>query len=357
MSRTPVEELQSRTGVEKREDETVQEYVDRVGANHDVDPDMVAGAHAYITEWYYSDNSPDEDGDFRTLLREAGRPDRRADAGDRVTDVASSSACPDETECDEQSDRAAEAEATVDAVPDTSRHRKRLGADKPRFKTGTEERGMARLLFRFVVIVAMAPVIGWLMARSLVPGYFLYDRVRALSTEMLGIPSIAAVDFVAIFGIGFYVGLLVLFVSDIKKCVQGMLLVLRTVLAFEVVGYLGVFFPSFEVSTLTVFGFGLGLVAGLAMDAGNPLAIDLRESTFQWPTLEGGVVSEFRYAALSLFCVASVVASFTGSTPVFSATEDRSLGLASEFWLHTTGRLKPPSVGETLASVLAGVES
>jgi len=315
MSRTPVEELESGTGIEKFEDETVREYVDRVGSEHDVDADTRERAHAYITEWYYADAPPEDDEAFRTLLRQARDAGESDDAGEQVTDPPEISP---ESEATVQAEPAPstepasagedvqEAGSGTEPSPEPPAHRESVST-QPRFKSGLEGGDSTRLLLRFAAIVVTAPVIGLLMARVWVPGNPLYDQIWRLMRQALGIPGAAAVDLLAVFGLGLYAGLLVLFIADIKKRVQGMLLVLGTVLAFGIVAYTGVFFPSLEFTPLNAVGLGLGFVAGLAMEAGQLLSLDVRESTFQRPTLDSGAVPEFRYAALTLFGLVALV--------------------------------------------------
>ena len=60
MATDPVEEIQSVSDTALRDEETVKEYVTRVGEDHDLDTQLVQGALLYVTEYYYSEGTPDD---------------------------------------------------------------------------------------------------------------------------------------------------------------------------------------------------------------------------------------------------------------------------------------------------------
>jgi len=376
MSQAPVDRLESTTDIEKREDETVREYVDRIGRNHDIDPEVVEHALTYITEWHYSETPPEDDDAFRSLLVEVsdGTEERdgvltSVDDGSSETDGATDS---DVDERDEESDDSIEPDshggteddskavarteaddygegesesksgptsgqqtgmkqrsvsATRDsALSDGAENGETLFQDGEQtesadqlssatteesatqgFKTGIQGKEPRKLLVRFVLIVATAPVIGSMMARAWVPGNVLYEESRALLTRILGLTGSAAVDLVAVFVGGFYLALLVLFLFDVKKRVQAVLLSLGTGLACGAVAIAGVFFPALAVTPLNGFSFLLGFAAGLTLELQQLVAIDFETSSFRRPTLENGTLPEFRNAATVLFGILAIV--------------------------------------------------
>lgn len=368
MRRTPVEELQTATGIEKADDETVQEYVERVGTTEDADSEVIEGALAYVTEWLYSDAPPDDDSAYQALLRQVetadAAPEESATAGaEDAESHASASSGQTATSVGEQAeqDRSREDDEQVESdrpvgdsehlkrelateegdhpgpdLPDEERPgvkseptsttgaadaldsrtellpgRTDSGDDATGFKSGLRGKEPRKLLVRFVAIVAIAPVVGAMIARAWVPGNALYDSGRALLSEVLGLSGPAAVDLVALFAGGLYVSLLAIFTLDVKKRVQGMLLLLGTAVSMVTVWWAGVFFPALELTTINGLSFALGIAAGLAIEAGQLRALDRERSTLRRPTLSTGAVPEFRYAAMVLFGVLSVVVSVT----------------------------------------------
>lgn len=185
---------------------------------------------------------------------------------------------------------------------------KQFGTQTPAegFKSGREGKEPLKLLLRFVVIVATAPVIGWMMGRAWVPGRALYASSRDLLTGALGLPFSTSLQLLASFGLGFYVGLLVLFTFDMKKRVQGLLLVVGSTLAVGVLTYMGVLLPNIDLAPLNLLGAGVGLVLGVALEYGQLTKIDWGSSTLQRPTLQSGKVPEFRLTALLLFGLLTV---------------------------------------------------
>lgn len=331
MSKQPVEQLQSETGIEKKDDETVHEYVERVGEEGEISPEIIEDALTYITEWHYSDAPPEDDSALQTLLRQIGDSESDAPESQTDTDISNNSdanrsrvnasgggsvidgqrhSSPDgpaqtvgnvSEEVDEDGEHVETETIGLSANSEVEQ------ADQSGFKSGIRGKKPRKLLLRFVAIVVTAPVIGWMIARAWVPGNQLYDQGQSILTEILGLSGAAAVDLIAVFGLGLYFSLLVLFISDVKKRVQGVLLLLGTGLAVTTVWVLGVFFPALELTTLNVLSLVLGVFAGLVLEAGQLFAIDFSKSTFQRPTLDTGDVPEFRHAAQLLFGLVSVV--------------------------------------------------
>lgn len=333
MSQAPVDRLESGTDTEKNDDETVREYVERIGRNNDVDPAVVENALTYITEWHYSETPPDDDDDsFRNFLDEVSddstvgdeTPSHVEDGHSESSEVGNSgvdgannesagSSTPEEpveakndqtaittAETDDTSDRdmstgsasghqgeqeqrspPATSESAVSEPGESSEqdtHDERIESAErlstratddettQGFKTGIQGKKPRKLLVRFVLIVATAPVIGSMLARAWVPGNVLYEEGRALLTRVLGLPGPAAVDLLAVFAGGLYLALLVLFAFDVKKRVQAVLLSLGTGLACGAVAVAGVFFPALALTPLNGFSFLLGFAAGLTLE-------------------------------------------------------------------------------------------
>jgi len=66
--RSPIEALESVDGVEKRSDETSEEFVTRIGDETDVDAAVLDAAVAYITEGHTADASPESRASFERFL-------------------------------------------------------------------------------------------------------------------------------------------------------------------------------------------------------------------------------------------------------------------------------------------------
>lgn len=345
MATAPVEEIQSVSDTALRDEETIKEYVTRVGEDHDVDAQLVQEALLYVTEYYYSEGTPDDrsaldafldsvngtggvsaaggppDSDDSTGAAESTEPEDPTEAGageSSETEGSIETGAPAEAE-DQTSEHQPEAEERSE-VEQARRPPASTGTDtpggggpvteplntdegQPGFKTGIRGKKPLKLVLRFLVIVVTAPVIGWMLSRAWVPGNSVYDRGREFLTELLGVPGPEATKLFALFAFGVYLGLLVLLTVDLRKRVQAMLLWLGTALALGAVASVGWVIPRVELTQLNVLGFLLGFVAAIVLEADQLRAIDSSASSFRRPTQSSGAVAEFRYAAGVLFVV------------------------------------------------------
>lgn len=289
----PLEEIRSRSGVDKRTDETLREYVERAGRENDVDPGVLEAAIDFLTRWQYARTPPQHDEDFRMFLFQLGDE----------TDLPPVEASADASAATAVVDRPA-----FEPVPELRPLRAERRETRSDFKGGLRGREPRLLLLRFAVMVVTAPILGWMMGRAWVPGNPVYDRGEQLLGTALGLSGVAALELVGSFGIGVYAALLVLFVIDVKKRVQGSLLVIGSVLVLAVLTASGVFLPNVEYTApLNVFGLVLGFASGLLVEADQLRALDWSASTFRRPTLQTGDVPEFRHAVTVLFGLVSVV--------------------------------------------------
>jgi hypothetical protein len=342
MVTAPVEEIQSVSDTALRDEETIKEYVTRVGEEHDVDTQLVQEALLYVTEHYYSEGTPDDRSGFDAFLdgitgtADPSTAEQPPDADGSIAAEGSP-----ETEDSTESERPAETEASVETTDPTETEESpsagapveegppevepgeppaTTGADTPGsggpvteppdrdevppgFKTGIRGKEPLKLVLRFLVIVVTAPVIGWMFSRAWVPGNSVYDQGREFLTELLGVPGPEATKLFAVFTFGIYLGLLILLTVDLRKRVQAMLLWLGTALALAAVASVGWVIPRVELTQLNVLGFLLGLVSAIVLEANQLRAIDSSESSFRRPTQSSGAISEFQYAAGVLFVV------------------------------------------------------
>lgn len=286
MSLSPVEQIETVSDTTQTADETIGEYVRRIGDTHDLEHPLIEDALAYVTEYYYSDETPTNHDEFHQFLAAVGDMSR----------LPETPAAEDSDDDDTTASSGPVVEPQTDLTP----------ATLARFRTGLQGRDPRRLFIRFFVIIATAPVIGWLFARAWVPGNTLYDDGRALLVDILGLPGPDATKLFVIFSFGLYLGLLVLFTLDIKKRVQSMLLWLGTGLVIVAAAVLGWVLPRLEATPLNLLGFTLGIISGIALEADQLRQIDWRRSSFTRPTLSNGAVAEFRYAAWLLIGVLAV---------------------------------------------------
>lgn len=144
--------------------------------------------------------------------------------------------------------------------------------------------------------------------RAWVPGNSLYQTFETQLSGIFGIPPGQALQLGAAFGFGLFLALLVLFTVDPKKRVQGLLLVLGTILSVGVLAWMGIFLPNMNFgSPLVLVGLFIGLSVGVISEAEQLYALDLARSSIQRPTLDTGRVVEFRTAARALFVLVAIV--------------------------------------------------
>lgn len=295
MTDTPPEKLLSIEGVEKREDETLKEFVERVGKEANTGEVLLDDALEYIMEWHYSEQLPADEQRFQRFI------DRVRD-GSSGSD-ASTGGVPESASTEAMTGSETVTLAAVEAFSETTSADISAG-----FRSGLQGKEPRKLVTRFLGILVTAPLLGWMMGRAWVPGHTLYDQGQSLLAQVLGLQPVPAIELIGVFALGFYVALLLLFTFDIKKRVQGMLLITGSVLAVGVLWRMSVFLPVVDFTTdLNLVGGVLGVAVGLFTESGQLLAVDLRESSFQRPALNDGSVPEFRFAAVSIFGLLSIV--------------------------------------------------
>lgn len=310
----PVAEVELATEIQKLEDESVREYFVRVGEEANIDTPLIDDASTYATEVYFSEEqSGDRDrfNEFVNELRKANLlsdslADRKAPAKGQVsieTGQAQSDLTQEDTETGEKTDVGSKSPQQTTTDTSSKSTRGLTG-----FRSGLEGTEPRKLLVLFIAILATAPLVGWLLGRAWVPGNTIYEIVGSQLSVFLGLPREQTFEFVAMFGFGLFLGLLVLFTIDPKKRVQGMLLLFGSAVGVFVMGRMGVFLPNIEFTApLTLLGFLLGLVVGGIVEGGQLAAIELSRSSFQRPTREDGRIVEFRTAAQMLFILISLI--------------------------------------------------
>lgn len=297
MTDDPLSRLQSRSGVHKRESESVREYVGRVGQEEGVDSELIDAAIDYVTRWQYARTSPGEDRGFEQFL-DALDPQAPQDEPP-ATDPGTQPSPGDESRVPAPD---------VEPAPDLTPLRAERRATRSDFKGGLRGREPRTLLLRFVVLVGMAPILGAMIARSWVPGHEYYGLLFETAGTIFGIANVAAIELLGSLGLGLYVGLLVLLLADVKKRVQGVLLAAGSALALGVMAVMGVFVPNLDLAApLNLFGLGIGVLAGILVEAGTLRNLDWEASSIRRPTLETDRLAEFRVAGLALYGILLVV--------------------------------------------------
>jgi hypothetical protein len=295
MPDSPVEQVESVAETSQTSDETIKEYVVRVGEEHDADQPLIEEALSYVTEYYYSAGLPEDSSGFEAFLAAVGDP----------SDLPGTETLPEASSGSGATDAAGE-DGPVVQPPEPG-----ASTGASRFKSGIRGKEPRMLVLRFLVIVVTAPVVGWMFARAWVPGNAVYDRGRELLTQILGLPALESTKLFVLFGFGLYLGLLTLFTIDVKKRVQAVLLWLGTVLVIVAVAAAGWVIPRVTLTTLNVLGFVIGFVAGTVVELDQLRRIDIGASSFRRPTLSSGELPEFRYAAGLLFTLLALVVTAT----------------------------------------------
>lgn len=176
------------------------------------------------------------------------------------------------------------------------------------FDQDTIGKDTKKLLLRFVAILVVSPLIGWMMSRAWVPGNVIYMTVARTMREVLQVDLASALQMFTCAGMGLYFGFLTIFVLDIKKRIQGALLLLGTAIGLVVLTVQGVLLPNIDFGyTPNVLAFFVFYVGGIVLDLDKLLSIDLSESTLRDPRTSSGEVPEFDNAAKGLFVVLALI--------------------------------------------------
>ena len=302
---SPTKALETVDGVEKQPDETLKEFVERVGTEADVDAALLDAALEYIMEWHYADTPPDSSESFHQFLDSL--QNGHESEGRRTTEHADDSAVERSTE------RGRDPQSSVDdAVTESTDDPGPIGIQSVSaleertslaFRSGLRGSEPRMLLVRFVGIVLMAPLLGRAMARTWIPGIPTYDQGQALLSTVLNLSPEPAIEFVGMLGFGLYAALILLFTLDVKKRVQGVLLIFGSTLALAVLWSQGVFLPAVDPRTLNGVALVVGFLAGSVVEADKLWGLSFTESTLRRPALGDGRIVEFRTAALALFGV------------------------------------------------------
>lgn len=298
MAEDVVSRIEARTEIGKRDDETLKEYVERVGEQEGLPPETVEAAVDFVVRHHYAQRQPEDTspiGDFLAALggesprSEPQRPPRRDRTGAGEPD--------------------AEVEVPDFELPPSMRPIREEGlAATQGFKGGLRGREPRWLLLWFAIMLATSPILGWLLGRTWVPGTFLYDRAEAALSAILGLSEVAALEAAGAFGLGLYVALLAFFLADVKKRVQGMLLTIGSVLALAGMAWQGVFLPNIPFTeSINALALVVGLLLGIAIEFRSLRRLDPEASSLKRPTFRSGDVAEFRLAVYGLFGLVSAI--------------------------------------------------
>lgn len=299
--------IESRTDIPKGDDETLKEYLERVGEETETDPAVVEAAVEFVIQSQYGTTPPTDDRPIQEFLGAlAGDPEPPAEpAGEgsgENPETAPAVGGEESTPIERFDPSGTEVPPSLEPV---GSRRRRAAVN---FKGGLRGREPRRLLLWTVVMLATAPVVGWMLGRTWVPGHDIYDGVGQTLADVLGLSFIGALELAGVVGIGLYAALVVLFIADVKKRVQGMLLLLGSLLAGGVLVTMGVLVPNIDFAApVNIGGLLFGLLVGLALEAGELQSIDWGQSSFRRPTVRGGDVAEFRVAVYGLFGVIAIL--------------------------------------------------
>lgn len=165
-----------------------------------------------------------------------------------------------------------------------------------------------KLFLRFIGILVVAPLVGDMMARAWVLGNLFYDQAVKFLPEIIGVTPTHAMQLISCAGLGLYFGLLTVFILDIKKRVQGALLLIGTAIGLAILTQQGVLLPNLNPAYQPNFmAFGVAYAAALALDIDELLSISLSESSFGDPRTKSGDIPEFNNAANALFAILSLI--------------------------------------------------
>lgn len=124
------------------------------------------------------------------------------------------------------------------------------------------ENDRQRFYARTVIIGGLAIPLGWMLSRSYTPGSLIWDGLRGFG-QIVAPTGAVPIEFVSSLLLGIYVGLLGLFVADERKRVQGVILIVGTVVGLVVLTANGILLPNISVADpFNWGGFIAGIVAG-----------------------------------------------------------------------------------------------
>lgn len=308
----------ARSEMPKEDEETLKEYIERVGETTGTDPQVVENAVEYVVQTYYARTPPTDDRPLRRFLVALEANTDTPESDHATGDTGEES--PAVGTLDRDAGPPPQAERPPPDRPDDTDAVEELGAQsiemppslrpvgsvhrRPEIdlKGGLRGQEPRRLLLWFVIMIATAPLIGWMLGRTWLPGHIGYDFAAASLGTLLGLSPVGAMEAAGAFGIGLYAAVLALFIADVKKRVQGMLLLLGSVVAIVVIGLMGVLVPNIDFTAAVNIGALLaGVALGIAIEAAELRTIDWRETSFRRPSRRDGEVAEFRLAVYGTF--------------------------------------------------------
>lgn len=177
------------------------------------------------------------------------------------------------------------------------------------FSSGALGGESKKLVLRFAAIIIVSPLVGLMMARAWVPGNLFYDQAVNFLPDLIdGLTPSQTLQLVSTAGLGLYFGFLTIFILDIKKRVQGALLLIGTTIGLGLLAQQGVLLPNLDPGyQANYMAFAVAYVAALALDADELFRISLSKSSLGNLRTDNGDIPEFNNAANALFAVLSIV--------------------------------------------------
>lgn len=170
------------------------------------------------------------------------------------------------------------------------------------------------LYLRTLLIVLVAPAVGYLLSRAYDSGTLWYqlltDVGRVVSPE-----GAIPIEFVSMLLLGVYLGLLALFTLDERKRVQGLLLSFGTVLGLAVLAVYGILLPNIDlVDPLNWAGIIGGVLLGVSFGGPQLLTITRGREASSQADLSFPRASWVLFGFLSIVIFAGVIGAMLSGT-------------------------------------------
>jgi len=153
------------------------------------------------------------------------------------------------------------------------------------------------LLGRFVLILLLSPLVGWMLVRAWQPGTVLWEATWSFA-DLFDVGISDPNDLMMSVALGVYFGILGLFTVDWRKRIQGVLILIGTLVGLAVLAINDILIPNIAANVFNVGGFVVGLALVVVLE--RKALLDLVE--------EGDLQrSEFDYVVTLLFVFLAVV--------------------------------------------------
>lgn len=127
-----------------------------------------------------------------------------------------------------------------------------------------------KLLYgRVLAIVLLSPLLAWMASRAYQPETAIWEGLR-IAGEIIAPQEAVGIEFISTLLIGIYFGLLLLFTIDDRKRVQGVIVIVGTLIGIVMLSIEGLLLPNLSpVDPYNWLGLSIGLVASGVIEARN----------------------------------------------------------------------------------------